>query len=92
MLTTGDIDNNVHPAGTLRMAEGADQGEQALRLLHVPGSAAWLRQYGRLLVLAQGRVLREEPDGGQHGMERRYQRAYSLKMRRSDSVKTRGMC
>src|SRR5690606_14146161 len=51
-----------------------DQGEQALRLLHLPGPAPRLRQHERLLVLAPGRVLREAP-AGRRSLERGHHRA-----------------
>ena len=63
LLTTSDEDNNVHPAGTLRMADAAHQGEQALRLLRLFGPATRLWEHERLLVLAAGRVLRGSPPG-----------------------------
>ncbi|SIS76151.1 S9 family peptidase [Belliella pelovolcani] len=37
LLTTGDVDNNVHPAGTIRMANALIQANKRFDLLLLPG-------------------------------------------------------
>ena len=51
---------------------GADQGEQALRLLRLPGTAARVRRHGRLLVLAPFGILRASPPGRSTGEGRHH--------------------
>ena len=63
LLTTGDLDNNVHHAGTFRMAEALIRANKRFDFFMFPGQRPRLRRHERLLVLAARGVLREAPVG-----------------------------
>ena len=46
LLTTGDIDNNVHPAGTLRMAEALIKANKRFDFFIFPGLRHSYREMG----------------------------------------------
>ena len=67
LLTTGDIDNNVHPANTFRMADALIKANKRFDFFVFPGQRHGYAQHERLLVLAPRRVLREAPAGRHRG-------------------------
>ena len=44
LITTGDIDNNVHPGGTIRMAEALIKANKRFDFFCFSGSSSWLWQ------------------------------------------------
>jgi len=57
MLSTGDIDNNVHPANTMRMADALIKANKRFDMLVTSGRAPRIRRSERLLQLGQVRLL-----------------------------------
>ncbi len=41
MLITGDVDNNVHPGGTMRMANALIKANKRFDFMLMPGSVPW---------------------------------------------------
>ena len=71
LLVHGEIDNNVHPANTMRLVDALDQGEQAIRHAHHPRRPPRVRIGPALLHPADvGLLLRappqRPPDRGRH--------------------------
>ena len=54
MLVHGDIDNNVHPGNTLRVADALIRAGKRFDMLLLPQPR--LRRYGRIFLLAYGRL------------------------------------
>ena len=55
-LITGDIDNNVHPGNTIRMANALIKAQQKVRLFPFTRSAARLWRYVGIFFLAKSRL------------------------------------
>ena len=61
LLVTGDMDDNVHPANTLRVADALIKANKRFDMFVMPGQRHGYGDDGRLLLLAAGRLLREAP-------------------------------
>ena len=61
LLVTGDIDNNVHPANTYRVADALIKANKRFDMFIMPGQRHGYGDDGRLLLLAARRLLREAP-------------------------------
>ena len=76
MLVTGDIDNNVHPANTYRLADALIKANKRFDMFVLPGRASRVRRCVSLRELAAWRLLRPSP-ARLVGGERRHRRAQS---------------
>ena len=76
MLVTGDIDNNVHPANTYRLADALIKANKRFDFMVLPGHASLLRAAQRLRQPAARRVLLPLPPRPDAG-GRRHRRAQS---------------
>ncbi len=61
MLITGDIDNNVHPANTYRLADALIKANKRFDMFVLPGRPPLLRPGRELRELAARRLLRPPP-------------------------------
>ena len=57
MLVTGDIDNNVHPANTYRLADALIKANKRFDFMILPGHPAPVHERGRLREPAPRRLL-----------------------------------
>ena len=63
MLITGDIDNNVHPSNTYRLADALIKANKRFDMMVLPGPAPRLHHSGRVRHLAARGLLRPAPVG-----------------------------
>ena len=61
MLVTGDIDDNVHPANTLRLANALIRANKRFDFFMLPGQRHGVRRHERLQLLAARRLLLQVP-------------------------------
>ncbi len=74
MLVHGDIDNNVHPANTYRLADALIKANKRFDIFIVPGVRHAFGDASRLRHLASRRLLLPPP-ARRRGRERRHHRA-----------------
>jgi dipeptidyl-peptidase 4 len=61
LLVHGEIDNNVHPANTMRLADALIKANKRFDLLIIPGCATWIWRSATLLHAANVGFLRRAP-------------------------------
>ena len=89
LISTGDIDNNVHPGNTLRLADALHQGQQAVRFRDPARTAARLRTRSGVLLVDPRRLFLQVP-AGRFRPERRHvgtQSRQAAGRRTSDSAR-----